>query len=438
MELLSLPPKFAMHSNIKTVDCIIEAEKALTKLRWTNTCKQRSGNENLNHVDEKQDSSSFFSTSTKQFDINKLKVTELPYNPSVMMPKPDKMESEIKYQQFKNEVRIIANEISAKTKEWSNLLKNEKNGLKSIKCKIKDNELICYQTDKSGRWSCDSESNYIKACEKHVNDENISEKSNDEQREAERTLNCHSLALLRMLGIRDENKRLKNTIVSHGNVIPPMYCLRKDHKPIEPGQEDEGPKTRPVCGANDCQTRRLSYILCLILKELIPDQESEINASDELLRSIEIVNEGNVEPDWIVGSLDVAALYPSLDIPICAKVISDKLFNSELTFLNLNWKEIALYIRYHLTNDDVIPGNTGAYLPKRKTKGKKPIFECSGSKDSVFERHRPWVFTNEEPNEVTVRIMFCKCIEILINKCMSLHDFTFNGKVYRQEKGGAI
>ena len=29
--------------------------------------------------------------------------------------------------------------------------------------------------------------------------------------------------------------------------------------------------------------------------------------------------------------------------------------------------------------------------------------------------------------------MLCKCIEILMNKCMSLHDFTF--KVYRQEKG---
>ena len=57
-----------------------------------------------------------------------------------------------------------------------------------------------------------------------------------------------------------------------------MYCLRKDHKPLEPGQEEEGPKTKP--GANDCQTRRLSYILCLMLKELICDQESEINTSD--------------------------------------------------------------------------------------------------------------------------------------------------------------
>ena len=44
------------------------------------------------------------------------------------------------------------------------------------------------------------------------------------------------------------------------------------------------------------------------------------------LQSIEIVNEGNVEPDWTVGSLYVAALYLSLNIPTCANVISDKLF----------------------------------------------------------------------------------------------------------------
>ena len=34
--------------------------------------------------------------------------------------------------------------------------------------------------------------------------------------------------------------------------------------------------------------------------------------------------------------------------------------------------------------------------------------------------------------------MFCKAIQIIIVKTMSLHDIIFNGKIYRQEKGGAI
>ena len=84
MELLSLPPKFALYHSIKTADfqCFLSFDN--TKLRWTNTDKQGNENENLNHTNGNQGSSSFFNTPTKQFDISKLKVTELPYNPSVM------------------------------------------------------------------------------------------------------------------------------------------------------------------------------------------------------------------------------------------------------------------------------------------------------------------------------------------------------------------
>lgn len=41
--------------------------------------------------------------------------------------------------------------------------------------KVTDNTVICYQTDKSGRWSCDTEANYKKACRKHLNDTSITE-----------------------------------------------------------------------------------------------------------------------------------------------------------------------------------------------------------------------------------------------------------------------
>ncbi len=104
------------------------------------------------------------------------------------MPLADRHENEVRYQQFKHDVRSIAIDIGKKTKEWSNLIPSEKEGLKSVKKKIKDRQMICYQTDKSGRWSCDSEINYIKACEKHiVNNDSISEKTVEEQCEAERS-----------------------------------------------------------------------------------------------------------------------------------------------------------------------------------------------------------------------------------------------------------
>ena len=51
----------------------------------------------------------------------------------------------------------------------------------------------------------------------------------------------------------------------------------------------------------------------------MPGQESEMYTCDELLRPIEIVSEGNVEADWTVGRLDVAALYPLIEYPNMCK-----------------------------------------------------------------------------------------------------------------------
>ena len=433
-EVLSLPPKFGLYQKVETVDCIIETEKALTKLRW-----HAVHSSDITCDDTSSNPAEFFDETRKEFNINKLKVTDLPYNPSVMMPKAVDIETEVKYQQFKNEVRVIAEDVANKTRKWKNLSSIERSGLISIKDKIKKTEIVCYQTDKSGRWSCDTPNNYIKACEKHlVDNESICEKTLDDQKDAERKLNCHALALLIILGVNYVNKRLKNAIVSHGNVIAPFYCLRKDHKPVEVGKEEEGPKTRPVCGANDCQTRRLSYILCLILRELIPYHKYECDATDVLLNSFEMLNETPVNPKWCVGSLDVTALYPSLDMKNCVKVIGARLYNSEMVFQNLQWKEIALYLKYHLSIEECTDDDMRRYLPRRKYKGKNPIFVCSGSKNDSKERYEPWMFDSDGPDEIQMRKMFCKAMEIIIMKALSLHDFTFNGKIYRQEKGGAI
>ena len=56
--------------------------------------------------------------------------------------------------------------VRSKTKKWSNMKEQEKEGLNKIKERIKGKEVICYVTDKSGRWTCDTISNYEVACRK--------------------------------------------------------------------------------------------------------------------------------------------------------------------------------------------------------------------------------------------------------------------------------
>ena len=308
--------------------------------------------------------------------------------------------------------------------------------------KIKDNTIICYQTDKSGRWSCDTAENYKKACNKHLEDPTKTEVIElGEHERAEKELNCHGYALLRMAGLKDDinGERIRKAMKSTNNALAPFYCLRKDHKKIEVGKEMDGPKTRPLCGATDCLTRRTSFLLSKLLTEIIPAGETQCNSTEELLQEIERANEDDIDEGWVIISLDVDALYPSLDIKECSIVIEEKLKLSEFEVEGLRWTEIALYLRYHLTDDEIEDLQIVEYCPTRVTKkGRPPTFTASGSEPDIEKRLGPWMFKKIEPSEAEKKKMFARAVRIMIEKVMSLHDYVFDGKIIRQKMGGSI
>ena len=228
--------------------------------------------------------------------------------------------------------------------------------------------------------------------------------------------------------------------MANGVKIPPFYGTRKDHKVVPEREKDVGPKVRPVCGAEDCTTKRASYILCQIGSELIGGNPTHCDSTTDLLEEIEKVNQtGKVSKNVIIGSLDVEALYPSLDIEKCSEVIRKRLEESELKFEGLKWKEIALYLKYHMTDEERTREGIDRYCPRRKTdRGRKPKFTASGSSKHEKVRFGPWVFRRKGPNARVLRKMFCLAFKCLIKVTMSTHDFYFDGQIYRQKSGGSI
>lgn len=76
------------------------------------------------------------------------------------------------------------------------------------------------------------------------------------------------------MGLKAGNSadKLLRAIVAERVRILPFYGLRKEHKKVSIGKEDDGPRVIPVCGVEDCVTKRFSYILCLLLAPLIPEE----------------------------------------------------------------------------------------------------------------------------------------------------------------------
>ena len=99
--VLSLPPNFGVYKKVDVQSCIIETEKGLNKIRW----KRKFGN----NADTEE--RTFVNKTTRVVNVNLLRATDLPFNPSVKMPNAVHIQEEIVLQKFKNEVKTIAERI---------------------------------------------------------------------------------------------------------------------------------------------------------------------------------------------------------------------------------------------------------------------------------------------------------------------------------------
>ena len=329
---------------------------------------------------------------------------------------------------MKVEVRDAVRKMMRKSVKWGNVSDVERRGLDKLCRRVKAREIVCFVTDKSGRMSCDSLENYKRACEAELADKDKTpEITMEDHNVAEKEMNAEGLALLRMMGLKGNvaGDRLRRAIVAEGVKIPPFYGMRKDHKVVKEGEEELWPRVTPVCGAEDCVTKRVSYVLSMLLSHLIPEDGTHCWSTDDLLVEYERVNSSQVvSGEWIVGSLDVDSLYPSLDIRHSVRVVREVLFDSDLKFEKLDWKEIALYLKFHLADDEIAEERLGRICPyARSDRGRPPTFSASGSDADMRVRHGPWVFRQKNPGQRLIRRMFCVAVRVVIEKTMSVHKF---------------
>ena len=186
-------------------------------------------------------------------------------------------------------------------------------------------------------------------------------------------------------------------------------------------------------------TKRVSHVLCEIIKQLVEGNDTHCDRTQDMIKAMEDANERELGENSGIVSLDIDALYPSLNIDRCTDETVRRLKESEIEFNNLDWKEIGMYLRYHLEEDDIEQKGYAQYCPtKRRRPGRFPRFEANGTARDVKKRQQAWQFPRYAPNTDVIRIMFCDAIGCMIKRTMKLHDFSFDGKTFRQRNGGAI
>ena len=263
-----------------------------------------------------------------------------------------------------------------------------------------------------------------------------------EHTNCQKIINGHASAWTRILragvetGDESEN-RVRNNMMIENHGLAPLYTLRKDHKKYQ--DQITGPPVRPVCGGNAAYNKKFSHLISTILKNVWKNEDSVCENTEDLLSSIKELNDSEVRGNIIVGSLDVKALYPSLDVDFTAEIVSQAFFDSDFNVEGVNGAELGLYLSLNLTENELNELDLLKYCPTRKSKlGRPPtITGCATDNDSS-KRFKPWILSSERPDKITIKRMLSHALKIAIKLIMNNHIYQFGNTIKKQSKGGPI
>ena len=328
---------------------------------------------------------------------------------------------------------------ATQTRNKRNLTEQEEAALANLRKKTESLEMVILETDKTKRFSCDSSNNYKLLGEEHVaNDRTIDQKTKDEY---EKLINAHSEMWLRIINAgKDHNQynRIKHSMMSKNCPPAPLSLPRKDHKIYE--SEEIGPPGRPVGGGDVTYNRRISHLISMILMEVYKEKETVCSSTEEMLASVDMVNRRGIDSTYIIGSADVKALYPSLEIDFTIEKVCELFNRSNVNIKHINYKEIALYIALNSTEEEISNKRIDGICPKRRyTRGPRPNITGCGTREDEKERYEPWVFPEESNiNEDEKRKLIVEAIRIVLDVILKTHTYKFNGITKVQTSGGPI
>ena len=247
---------------------------------------------------------SIFDWKMKKMNFAKRRTTDLKGNSRVFFPKKA-MSWEVE-----SNLQTLRTVMMAQFKQYtsencgeggvqkSNLTPSQARGLKSLRKRVKEGELVVIPTDKSGNLAVLSRSTYLKAGLSHT--KNDKEVTWSEVRESQRELNGHVSMLVKTFKIGSHWKhgfRVRETMMGENQSVCPLSLLYKDHKGWSPSKGTV-PPTRPVAGGHLGINLHISEIVSDLLDPVVALHEGgkEVISTEDMLAQLEIKNDE--KRDW--------------------------------------------------------------------------------------------------------------------------------------------
>ena len=319
----------------------------------------------------------------KNLKYSNLKATDIPTVQRLHEPKHGTVKQEIVMENTKQKLMACAQMYRDKhcnrkgVLKVDNLSDDERNGLKMIKKEIKDKKVVVFTTDKSGKFTVDTPENYNIAIQQHTQkDKNIDD--DEKIKQVENKMNHHMKQFNKMFYVGKNHKqedRIAGATLSTNVPAPPMYGVRKDHKKHD--DKVKGPPVRPVCGASEAPNSRLSHFLSRIINDYADNAniETESKSSEEMRAAFEEYNGKDEETrkQCKVISMDVKALYPSMEWKEIVMAVREMVESSEKQIEDVDWFEVGKYLAVALTPEEIVREGLERQIPKRKTNPNRKV-----------------------------------------------------------------
>ena len=135
--------------------------------------------------------------------------------------------------------------------------------------------------------------------------------------------------------------------------IPPLATMPKDHKETD----SPVPKTRPVCLCSSSMNGRSSDILSDVLNPIGRERGRHIESesTEESLNYVKVANEkikemrkAGIEMEMVIGSMDVEALYPSIEIEKTAVILREMMEEADIKHENIEYETAVKYVAINI------------------------------------------------------------------------------------------
>ena len=287
--------------------------------------KEASREEELKRLWEEERDRVVFDPILNKVNFNNRRPTDYKHNKRIILPKPAPIEIELecdrrrrKYLQvldmYKAEIKKKKKQSCHKDEkniekkgendikerhpkrkkeksEIDNLSDSEQKGLKSLKKRVREGELVLTTTDKSGRMAVLSREQYIEAGKVHTEKDELLDWKTIHY--LQNQINSHTWWSSKIFGNSkntDQTRMGKNTMETSYQ-IPEMSLLVKDHK-VWSEEEKKPVPSRPVLSGNSCLNTHLSELVSEILEPISTRITSaEITSTEEALNKLTELNE---------------------------------------------------------------------------------------------------------------------------------------------------